>query len=72
METITHGGYRAVRVVELADTSAGEISRLLSGCSYLASGHGPRLVAGVRMALESGGSYAYGWVDWELVGRGDK
>jgi hypothetical protein len=63
VETIHHGNYRNVRTVELDDLSMGSLSRMVSDCPYRVTPPAVRLA----MALRSGGSYAYGWVTWEVA-----
>lgn len=68
-ETIHHGNYRNVRVVELDPKDRVAVADLINSCHYLstrATDNGP-VVRRVASALESGGSYDYGWVCWEVV-----
>jgi spore coat polysaccharide biosynthesis protein SpsF (cytidylyltransferase family) len=63
-ETIHHGSYRNVRVIELPDMRRAALVRMVADCPYATS---ERVADRLGMALASGGSYSHGWVDWEVV-----
>lgn len=71
METVHHGSYRNVRVVELDPSAREEVEHMVRMCPY---GAGKRLspsrftdlIQLVSQALSSGGAYSYGWVTWEV------
>ena len=64
-ETISHGTYRNVRVVDLEDTRPSNVARMVRDCGYVVQTE--RVIGPLALALESGGSYSHGWVDWEVV-----
>lgn len=62
-ETIHHGNYRNVRVVDLPDTEHDTLGRMVRACPYPVH----PVLGYLGLALDSGGSYAQGWVTWEVV-----
>lgn len=62
-ETVHHGNYRNVREVVLPDTTPDTLGAMVTECPYMVR---PPL-GYLAVALDSGGSYAHGWVTWEVV-----
>ena len=63
-ETVHHGNYRNVRVVELPEPpTMGDLAKMVSECPYAVTPSATALMYAVR----SRGSLSHGWVDWEVV-----
>lgn len=62
-ETVHHGSYCRVREVVLPDTERDTLAGMVQKCPCVVN---PPL-GYLALALDSGGSYAYGCVTWEVV-----
>lgn len=74
VETIEHGGYRSVRVLEIERVNVPDVAKWLGGCPYLnpAATHQAEGIAGTLCSAAASHHTAkparvnQGWITWEV------
>lgn len=68
-ESIHHGTYHSVRVVEVENLSPSAVARMVRDCPYhtLDTERAEDAIGAIQGQLTGDGVARWGWVDWEVI-----